>query len=251
MRKDIVWKSDKLAKLFLENVRGSIPFAFEQIDIMIRLLKANTNNVQRFLDLGCGNGILAAAILEHYPNATGILIDFPESMLNKAKRLLTEHSSLRFVTADFSNKSWVRLVKKESPFDAIVSGYSIHHQPNHRKRQLFYEIFQLLEAEGLFINVEHVASKSKWLESVYDGLFVDSLVDFHRRKGSAKPREQVMGEYVHGQGKATNIHARQPTFAPVETQCLWLRKCGFRDVDCYFKIFELAVFGGRRPTKPS
>ncbi|HMQ52517.1 MAG TPA: class I SAM-dependent methyltransferase, partial [Anaerolineae bacterium] len=32
-----------------------------------------------------------------------------------------------------------------------------------------------------------------------------------------------------------------------ETQCAWLRQLGFADVDCYFKIFELAVFGGRRP----
>ena len=35
--------------------------------------------------------------------------------------------------------------------------------------------------------------------------------------------------------------------APVELQCEWLRRIGFEDVDCYFKIFELAVFGGRRP----
>jgi hypothetical protein len=26
-----------------------------------------------------------------------------------------------------------------------------------------------------------------------------------------------------------------------------LRDIGFVDVDCYFKVFELAVFGGRKP----
>jgi tRNA (cmo5U34)-methyltransferase len=35
--------------------------------------------------------------------------------------------------------------------------------------------------------------------------------------------------------------------APVEEQCAWLRDIGFTDVDCYLKVFELAVFGGRRP----
>ena len=35
--------------------------------------------------------------------------------------------------------------------------------------------------------------------------------------------------------------------APVEVQCEWLRECGFEDVDCFFKFFELAVFGGRPP----
>ena len=31
------------------------------------------------------------------------------------------------------------------------------------------------------------------------------------------------------------------------TQCDWLREIGYEEVDCYFRIYELAVFGGRRP----
>jgi len=46
---------------------------------------------------------------------------------------------------------------------------------------------------------------------------------------------------LHRPDKAANI------LAPVETQCRWLRRIGFVEVDCYFKHFELAVFGGRRP----
>jgi len=33
----------------------------------------------------------------------------------------------------------------------------------------------------------------------------------------------------------------------VESQLDWLRELGFADVDCFFKAFELAVFGGRKP----
>jgi hypothetical protein len=32
-----------------------------------------------------------------------------------------------------------------------------------------------------------------------------------------------------------------------ETQCDWLRQNGFERVDCYQKLFELAVFGGVKP----
>jgi hypothetical protein len=32
--------------------------------------------------------------------------------------------------------------------------------------------------------------------------------------------------------------------ALVEDQCRWLRQIGFRDVDCFWKYFELAIFGG-------
>ena len=34
--------------------------------------------------------------------------------------------------------------------------------------------------------------------------------------------------------------------ASVEMQCQWLRGIGFQDVDCFFKTFELALFGGRK-----
>ena len=33
----------------------------------------------------------------------------------------------------------------------------------------------------------------------------------------------------------------------VETQCNCLRKIGFTNVDCYFKICELSLFGGMKP----
>jgi tRNA (cmo5U34)-methyltransferase len=32
----------------------------------------------------------------------------------------------------------------------------------------------------------------------------------------------------------------------VEDQCRWLRDIGFAEVDCFWKYFELAVFGGVR-----
>jgi hypothetical protein len=34
--------------------------------------------------------------------------------------------------------------------------------------------------------------------------------------------------------------------ASAEEQCAWLRAIGFQDVDCYMKIYMLAVFGGRK-----
>jgi hypothetical protein len=30
-------------------------------------------------------------------------------------------------------------------------------------------------------------------------------------------------------------------------QCQWLQEIGFGDVDCFFKLFQLALFGGQKP----
>jgi tRNA (cmo5U34)-methyltransferase len=34
---------------------------------------------------------------------------------------------------------------------------------------------------------------------------------------------------------------------PVEDQCRWLHTIGFAEMDCYFKIYKLAVFGEQKP----
>jgi hypothetical protein len=51
--------------------------------------------------------------------------------------------------------------------------------------------------------------------------------------------------YRHRPDKAANI------LAPVELQCGWLREIGFEEVDCCFRIYELAVFAGRKPNPKS
>ena len=65
-RSDEVWKNDWLVKRFLEGVRGGVPYAIDQIEIMLRLLAAGERPIERFLDLGSGSGLLAISILAQY-----------------------------------------------------------------------------------------------------------------------------------------------------------------------------------------
>ncbi len=239
-----VWKSSELVQEYLEGVRGAIPLAAEPIDVLMRLILARNGPVLRFLDLGCGDGILASAILEQFPQAIGVLLDFSQPMLQAARAQLSRYSAnLQFVDVDYGRPGWVESVASSAPFEVVVSGYSIHHQPDEGKQALYAEIFHLLKPGGLFLNVEHVASATRWVESIFEEYFIDSLYDSRTAPDSSQNRGQVAETSYHRPDKEANI------LAPVETQCDWLRQIGFQDVDCYFKIFELAVFGGRRPTK--
>lgn len=234
----LMWKESSLAAVYLEGVRGAVPMAKEQIEVMLRLIVAGGHPVRRFLDLGCGDGILGSAILGRFPDATAVLADFSPAMLDAArKRLEGRAADANYLNIDYGDPAWVDQISALGPFDAIVSGFSIHHQTDERKRRIYSEIFGLLDQGGIFLNVEHVASATPWVQSVNDDVFVDSLHSFHRDKS----REEVASTYYHRADKAANI------LAMVEVQCDWLRQIGFVDVDCYFKIFELAVFGGRRP----
>jgi len=235
---DTVWKTPALTAVYLEGVRGAIPLAQQQLDIMQRLIAACDVPVRRFLDLGCGDGVLALAVLERFPDAQAVLVDFSAPMLDAARRRFADSASpVRFVNADYGVSAWISEIAGSAPFEAIVSGYSIHHQSDPRKVEIYREIFDLLQPGGIFLNVEHVSSASPWVASVHDELFVDHLHLHH----ADKSRREVAETYYRRPDKAANI------LAPVETQCQWLREIGFADVDCYLKIFELAVFGGRRP----
>ncbi|MFQ5646590.1 MAG: methyltransferase domain-containing protein, partial [bacterium] len=126
-------------------------------------------------------------------------------------------------------KGWVDSINnKEAPYDVIVSGLCIHHQPDERKLQIYREIFGLLKPGGIFLNLEHVSSSSKWLEEIFDDFFVDAVYDFN--KGKYKDREEVARELLNSPERDANI------LAPLELQCRWLQECGFEDVDCYFNV---------------
>ena len=244
-KKAEAWKSAALAGKYLSGVRGAIPMAGEQIEIMLKLIESSQEEVGTFLDLGCGDGVLAAAILQRYPKAKGILLDFSKPMIAAAKEKLQDYQdNLEFIVFDYSNVSWVEPVLSKSPFDTVVSGLSIHHQPDKRKREIYSEIFDLLKPGGLFLNIEHVLSPTLWLKMIFDELFIDSLYDLHTQQCENKTRTEVVQEFYDRPDKDANL------LSPVEIQCEWLRKIGYQDVDCYFKFFELAILGGRKPNIP-
>jgi len=239
--KYLVWKTPDLVKNYLSGNRAAFPCALDQIAVMLKLVEENSNQVNRFIDIGCGDGILSAAILEKYPHSRGVLLDFAEDMLKAAAEKLQNYADrIDFINFDYSDMNWVNQVNYLAPFDVIVSGFSIHHQPDARKKEIYGEIYDLLTPGGIFINVEHVLSKTKWIGNVHNEYFIDSLFEYEKRKGSGKTRDEIATGFDKRIDNEANI------LAPVEDQCSWLRDIGFKDVDCYFKVLELAVFGGRK-----
>ena len=120
-----------------------------------------------FLDLGCGDGVLANAVLDRFGSAHGVLADFSEPMLEAARRRLARHAGrAEFIHTDYALSAWVESVSPFAPFDAVISGFSIHHQPDQRKREVYGEIYRLLAPGGVFVNIEHVSSPTRWLASI-------------------------------------------------------------------------------------
>jgi tRNA (cmo5U34)-methyltransferase len=231
---DEIWKLPAIVNRFL-SYRAAIPMAQEQIGVMMSILKSKEGSLETFMDLGCGDGILGAAILGEYPAARGVFVDFSEPMLKEYA------AQLVFENLDYGNPAWMERIRKCGPFDAIVSGYSIHHQPDIRKRRAYEEIFSLLKPGGWFVNIEHVSSTAQLNIDLFENHYVTARYAIEKENGGTRTFEQLAEEYKNRPDKAANI------LASTELQCAWLREIGYDEVDCYFRIYELAVFGGRKP----
>src|SRR5512147_2333245 len=98
---DEVWKLPAIVNRFL-SYRAAIPLAQEQIGVMMSILQSRSEPIENFMDLGCGDGILGAAILGAYPSSRGVLVDFSESMLEQAREQLHDNTGqLAFVNLDY------------------------------------------------------------------------------------------------------------------------------------------------------
>ena len=234
------WQTKESASAFLNGVRGAIPGADLQVAVLTKVAQLWFPRPSRLLDLGCGDGILGRALLDAFPSAQATFADFSEPMLDAARGKLSRARRATVVKADFSTTAWLNAVASHTPFDIVVSGFAIHHQPDVRKKSLYAEIYRALSPAGVFLNLEHVAPLSKAGERLFDEFFVDHLHDFHRIADQGQTRQAIAESYYKRPEREENI------LAPVDVQCQWLRDIGFEDVDCFFKVFALALFGGRK-----
>jgi ubiquinone/menaquinone biosynthesis C-methylase UbiE len=237
---DKIWQSSEVAKRYLEGIRGAVPFAAQQIEVMMRLIHSR-ETIHKVLDLGCGNGILGAGILEKYPYIQLTLCDFSSPMLDAARKSLGESANIHYIQADYSTSDWTQKVCRNTPFDVVVSGFSIHHQPDARKKEVYQEIYDSLSPAGMFINMEHVQPASDLCAEQFLNHLVDNLNEMEKTKDAPRTRTQIKEGMINNEDSQANI------LAPVDRQCDWLTEIGFEEVDCFFRAWELAVFGGVKP----
>lgn len=170
------------------------------------LLEALPRRVERFLDLGTGDGRMLALVRSRHPQSIAIGVDSSAPMLARAAERFANDPLVELRAHDFGQP-----LVESGPLDAVVSGLAIHHLEDARKRELFGEVHALLAPGGVFANLDLVSSASSRLHE-----------RFRREIGRAEddPTDRLAG---------------------LVAQLQWLRDAGFAEVDCHFKWLELAL----------
>jgi len=231
------WQHPGSARWFLDRRAQRLPLIDVQEDLVARLFERHGHEVERFLDLGAGDGALSRLMLASFPRAEAILVDFSEPMLAGVADTLADRGRWRIVRGDLSMPRWREGIP-EGRYGAAVSSLAIHHLPAQRKRALYAEVFALLDADAMFVNLDYVRIRGP-LQGLWEEQLVENTLRLECDRPGGRTRAELEEELL---GDADED--RPDT---VDEQLQWLRDAGFQDVEVHFKWAEAAIFGGVRP----
>lgn len=204
------WTSSEHALDYLSRA-DSIPHRVEGESTLLEFIPPS---VQRILDLGTGDGRLLALVKLDHPHAGAVALDFSPAMLEAAQKRFRGDPSVEVVAHNLETP-----LPELGKFDAVVSSFAIHHLTHEQKREVYSEVYRVLNPGGVFCNLEHVAS----------------------------PTPELHQEFLHRIGYTLETEDPSNKLLAVEPQLVWLREIGFVDVDCHWKWRELALLTGRHP----
>lgn len=182
--------------------------------------------IPKALDLGAGTGLYAGMVQAALPKIEFTLVDLADKMLEQAKaRFSSLNKTPRILIGDY-----VQTDLGDS-YDLVISGLSIHHLSDPDKQYLYQRIYNILSPGGMFVNADQVLGKTPNIDKLYRKHWLDavSVAVSEEELNAAKKRMEC------------------DRMAKLDEQLNWLEAEGFQDVDCWYKNYSFAVFGGHKP----
>lgn len=241
MSEPAAW-SEQESQAFIDYGRFFVPERERQIASICRLIPAG-QGPRTVIELACGEGLLAEAILEAHPAYQVVGLDGSTAMLGRAAARLGRFGA-RFTAERFDLADTAWRGRAEPPL-AVVSSLAIHHLDGDQKRALFDDVFAMLAPGGAFVIADVVLIADPLAAALAADAW-DAEVERRCRElgGDMAPHAFFVREgwnmYRAGQIDAID---KPSTLAE---QLGWLRAAGFADVDCYWMLAGHAIFGGKK-----
>lgn len=238
------WTAEN-SREFIDYGRYFVPAREQQIVTVCRLIPSYDGDGEfHVLDLCCGEGLLAGAILDRFPSVIVHGYDGSPEMLAQARDTLADYGT-RFETReiDLASDEWRRPSWRPH---AVVSSLAIHHLDSHGKQGLFDDVYAMLRAGGVFIIADIVRPATQlgveMAADAWDEAVRKRALDID---GTTEAFEQFQRE------RWNYYRYPDPTDTPSRlfNQLKWLEQSGFVDIDVYWMNAGHAIFGGQKPAE--
>jgi len=225
------------------------PVAVPRRDDMIAALVAtapfDADRPITILELGSGDGRLAAALLTRFTRATLTALDGSASMRKETGGRLNDFGDRARVAAfDVASLDWW---DRMFGADLIVSSLCLHHLNDAKKQYLYKAAAERLNPGGALliadlVDPQHPAARAaaadRW----------DALA---RQQADAIDAPELFARFVDERWNHFRFPDPADHPAALMHHLVWLRHAGFAAVDCVWMDAGHAVFGGFRQAAAS
>ncbi|MEG4574323.1 class I SAM-dependent methyltransferase [Microcoleus sp. N3A4] len=221
---------------FDTGIRRLLPKYDEMLDVLAGCI-ASANH--RILELGCGTGELTLKLLQRYPSAEIIAVDYSPRMLDFARaKIESAGYAARWTGIEMDFGEWANnpnFLGWGDKFDACISSLAIHHLEDEMKLKLFQRIRESLNGNGCFWNADPTLAESAAMKDIYQAAREDWALN--QGETLAQIRANVGTSVSYG-------YSNPDRLATLSAQLEMLANAGFETVAVPWKYYGMAVFGG-------
>lgn len=128
---------------------GAVPRRHEMMGVMVSLVPFEPDASFRIVEIGSGEGLLAAALLERFARATLLALDGSPSMREATKRRTAPFADRAQVRAfDLATLDWWDSMRGAG---LVVSSLCVHHLNDAKKQYLYKAVAERLSPPGAFL----------------------------------------------------------------------------------------------------
>jgi trans-aconitate methyltransferase len=203
------------------------------------------------VDLACGPGGISQRLLERFPHARCIAVDYDPALLTLGQQVLGEMGGrLRWVEADLRDPGWLERLGEER-VDAILSTTALHWLEVGDLARLYHQLGGLVRVGGIVLNGDHLRfgpylpTFHMIVETVQQRLRAEAaerqVGEGWRQWWQALAQEPDMRELVAERSRRFSQQVDDDRAPIVEVHEAALRDAGFREVGVIWRNLDDGV----------
>jgi trans-aconitate methyltransferase len=216
----------------------AVPFRAQMTAALVSSVPFDRDAAVQFVELGSGEGQLAAALLDAYPRATLVALDGSESMRARAAlRLQPFGQRVRIRQFDVRALDWWDVMFGA---DVVLSSLCLHHLNDAKKQYLYKAIAERISPRGACLIADLIEPTAPSVRAA----FADDWDAAARLQADALARADLFSRFVDARWNHFRFPDPMDQPSALFHHLVWLRHAGFAAVECMWLRAGHAVFGG-------